>query len=91
MAGLVFVGGYFGSVVVSFGDSDEFGDKAGLKFEEVFIEGGTGATKGGLELGSDTFLFDDVRSDEWLRGAGRDFEVLERGVFVKNRGNGLVE
>ena len=91
MAGLVFVGGYFGSVIVSFGDSNEFGDEAGLKFEEVFVKGGTGTTKGSLELGSDTFLFDDIRSDEWLGGAGSDFEVFERGMFVKDRGDSLVK
>jgi hypothetical protein len=91
LAGLVFVGGYFGSVVVSFRNGDEFRDEAGLEFKEVFIEGGARTAKGGFEFGSDTFLFDDVRSDKWLGGAGSDFEVFERGMFVQNRGDGLVK
>ena len=91
MARFVFESGYFGSVIVSLRGGNEFGDKAGLEFEEVFVEGGAGASKGGLKLGSDAFLFDDVRGDEWLGGTGSNFEVLEGGMFVKDGGDGLVE
>jgi len=66
LARLVFEGGYFGTVVVSLGSGDEFGDEASLEFEKVFIKRGTRTTEGSLELGSDAFLFDDVGCDERL-------------------------
>ena len=40
MARLVFEGGYFGTVVVSLGNGDEFGDEAGLESKKAFVERG---------------------------------------------------
>jgi len=91
LARLVSEGGYFGSEVVSLGGGDEFGDKAGLESKEVFVERGTRATEGSFELGSDTFLFDDVRGDVWLGGTGSEFEGLEGSMFVQDRGDSLIE
>jgi len=87
LARFIFESSNLGSVIISLGGGDELGDKAGLEFEEVFIEGGAGASKGSLKLGSDAFLFDNVRGDERLGGTGSDFEVLEGGVFIKDGGD----
>jgi hypothetical protein len=91
LARLVFKGGYFGSEVGSLGGGDEFGDKAGLESKKVLVERGARATVGSFELGTDAFLFDDVRGDVWLGGTGSEFEVLEGSVFVQDRGDSLIE
>ena len=91
MARLVFEGGNSGSEVVSLGGGDEFGNEAGLESKKVLVERGAGAAEGSFELGSDAFLFDDVRGDVWLGRTGSEFEVLEGSMFVQDRGDGLIE